>query len=94
MPIKFPRPLPPKGSMEWQYEAACRFIDTALFAEVGKRQSRGDEARVGRAMTICRGCPVRAECLEFGVTNRESGVYGGQHLIRGQLAPLHCQLVA
>jgi hypothetical protein len=30
----------------------------------------------------CNGCPVIADCLLFGVTNRQSGIYGG-HLLNG-----------
>ena len=86
--------LPPKGSMAWQSEAACQYDDTRLFAEAGKRQTPAARRRVASAMAICAGCPVRAECLEFGISNRSSGVYGGQHLMRGVLTPLHTRQLA
>ncbi|RJQ74146.1 WhiB family transcriptional regulator [Pseudonocardiaceae bacterium YIM PH 21723] len=54
----------------WRPAAACRDSDPdRLFV-------RGAEQREARG--ICRGCPVRAECLAEALDNRiEFGVWGG-----------------
>lgn len=55
---------------EWTLRALCREIDPdALFVQ-GAAQNR--------AKLICRGCPVRHECLTDALDNRvEFGVWGG-----------------
>jgi WhiB family transcriptional regulator, redox-sensing transcriptional regulator len=66
----------PKGSgakmwiTDWTARAACRNADPdALFVQ-GAAQNR--------AKLICRGCPVRTECLADALDNRiEFGVWGG-----------------
>ena len=30
-----------------------------------------------RAKLICRSCPVKSECLEYAILNREYGIWGG-----------------
>ena len=58
----------------WRTRAACRGYDPEWWFTTGER---GRAARQ-RAQTICRGCPVRAECaawaLRYGI---EYGVFGG-----------------
>ncbi|GLU47401.1 WhiB family transcriptional regulator [Nocardiopsis ansamitocini] len=55
---------------EWASQGACREMDPdALFVQ-GAAQNR--------AKLICRGCPVRTECLADALDNRvEFGVWGG-----------------
>jgi WhiB family redox-sensing transcriptional regulator len=55
---------------DWPSQAACRTGDPdALFVQ-------GAEQNV--AKRICRGCPVRYECLADALDNRiEFGVWGG-----------------
>ncbi|ASU81889.1 WhiB family transcriptional regulator [Nocardiopsis gilva YIM 90087] len=55
---------------DWSTRAICRETDPdALFVQ-GAAQNR--------AKLICRGCPVRAECLADALDNRiEFGVWGG-----------------
>lgn len=56
---------------EWQRDAACREHDRTLFFP-----GKGDSTI--RAQQICAGCLVRAECLEFALTNGEKwGIWGG-----------------
>lgn len=55
----------------WRFKALCRGEDTNLFF-----LPRGDPSRVARS--ICERCPVRAECLNEALTNKEfAGVWGG-----------------
>jgi len=55
---------------DWRHAAACREKDPeALFG-------RGSHQREARA--VCRGCPVRTECLAHALDNRiRFGVWGG-----------------
>jgi WhiB family redox-sensing transcriptional regulator len=58
--------------MTWQDMAACRNMDTNLFyPPYGK-----DIPEVAKA--ICSGCPVKAQCRDFAIGNRdEHGIWGG-----------------
>lgn len=61
-------PQPPP----WKAEAACTGADPDVFFP-----ERGASVREARA--ICRGCPVRIECLDFALENRELfGIWGGK----------------
>jgi WhiB family redox-sensing transcriptional regulator len=82
-PVPPPRPpatpTGPRGSSaglfgevpEWTAAALCAQTDPdAFFPE------RGDSTR--EAKRVCRGCPVRAECLALALRNGEQhGVWGG-----------------
>ena len=52
----------------WLDQAACRGMDTDLFypTQNGLREYR----------EICSGCPVRSQCLEFGL-REPLGIWGG-----------------
>ena len=55
----------------WTQEAACRGTDTEIFYPV----TQDEEAE---ALSICATCPVRAQCLDYAIRNREAyGVWGG-----------------
>ena len=54
----------------WRKSARCAEVDPELFVP-GKGSTR-------QAKLICRGCEVRAECLQDAFANgREHGVWGG-----------------
>ena len=61
--------------------APCRVNDPELwFAE-----SPDD---VEQAKTLCRGCPVRADCLSSALDRQEPwGVWGGELLLHGVVIP-------
>jgi len=51
-------------------DAACRGIDPELFyAE--------SATAIMNAKTMCAGCDVREECLEWAIRREEFGVWGG-----------------
>lgn len=59
---------------DWMHERACRDADPRKFdASTGEAPT---SKRVLLAKETCQGCPVRVECLEFGI-NEEFGVFGG-----------------
>lgn len=62
---------PEIGSQAWQEEANCLGADPDLFFP-----ERGASTR--EAKEVCRGCPVRLDCLEYSLVNNEKfGIWGG-----------------
>lgn len=60
----------------WRREAACADMDAAVFYPPS-----GDYRPVEVAKRVCRGCPVRAECLAdalgWEASGRRHGIVGG-----------------
>ena len=55
----------------WTDQAACRGTDTEIFFP-----ANADEE--AEALSICATCPVRAQCLDYAIRNRETyGIWGG-----------------
>ena len=55
----------------WHQHGACRGADPNLFFP-----ARGESVKEAKA--VCARCPVRAECLEYALTNQEKfGIWGG-----------------
>jgi WhiB family redox-sensing transcriptional regulator len=64
------------GSLDWQLEAACRGMDPDLFFPSGKGSTFHDESN--EAKKVCAVCPVRPECLDYAIANRERhGIWAG-----------------
>ena len=63
----------------WQFRAACRGEDSALFFAPNYFEQRYQkDAREAKAKAICHVCPVRIECLEYALRTREPyGLWGG-----------------
>lgn len=76
MTSTFPSPI-----ADWRDDAACRDADVELFFA-------HDDASIEAALSFCRTCPVRQECLEYALQAGERyGVWGGTtELERRQLA--------
>lgn len=57
----------------WALHAACRGMEPdAFFVE------RGDAEGISSAKAVCRGCPVRVDCLLAATDRREEfGIWGG-----------------
>ena len=56
----------------WMRYSACLGISPSVFFP-----ERGDNQRP--AIVICRGCRVRAQCLEFALRHRiDDGIWGGE----------------
>lgn len=69
-----------RSDLEWQAKAACRGPHSSVFYPPDEKSERKDEkrAREARAKEICRTCPVKAPCLEFAISIRETnGIWGG-----------------
>jgi WhiB family redox-sensing transcriptional regulator len=59
------------NSNNWMQHAACRGMNPSLFMP-----ERGDTDAIREALATCQTCPVRTECLEYGLEERY-GVWGG-----------------
>jgi WhiB family redox-sensing transcriptional regulator len=60
-----------RSRTEWRAEAACRDLDLTVFFP-----EPGDIGQLGRARTVCGGCPVRRSCLREGMSEGQ-GIWGG-----------------
>ena len=72
-PVTFRRSATNGGPEErrWQEQANCLGVDPDLFFP-----ERG--ASTKEAKGVCRGCEVRAECLEYALAHDERfGIWGG-----------------
>jgi len=56
--------------MKWADRAACRGSDVIFY------DAFTDEQKAA-ATQVCASCPVRGECLEHAIENREWGIWGG-----------------
>lgn len=88
--IKWPTTVMPTfalGELDWQEHSICQWQDPSLFDEFHSRAKTSDWDRVEEAQRVCAGCPVRTECLAFGVSDQQSGVWGGHYLSQGHVIP-------
>lgn len=61
---------------DWRTRGACRDEDPELFFPVAMSGPALDQ--ISRAKAVCARCPVRAECLAWALSTRQSvGVWGG-----------------
>ena len=65
---------------DWWLLAACRGTDTEMFYPPASQQP--DRL----VLLTCRGCPVRAECLEYAMES-EAGRTESRHGVWGGLTP-------
>jgi WhiB family redox-sensing transcriptional regulator len=67
------------GGLDWQELAACRDLTPVGFYS-------DDLDDVTAAKRLCLSCPVRRECLDTAVANREpAGVWGGHLFVDGRI---------
>ena len=67
-------------AVDWQeWGAACAGEDPSIFFAPDYWETTDEKrTREAKAKEICRGCPVQAECLEFGLAASEGhGLWGG-----------------
>ncbi len=62
--------------MGWRERAGCLDEDPELFFPPGRAGPA--LTQIGRAKTVCGGCPVSVECLTWAMaTGQDAGVWGG-----------------
>lgn len=60
----------------WRSAGACLSADPDLFFPISSAGPA--ERQIARAKTICAGCAVRRECLEFALSHDQiHGIWGG-----------------
>ncbi len=63
---------------EWQLDAACAGLDTALFYQADNERGMSVRNRERKAKAVCARCPVVDECLRNALASNEPyGVWGG-----------------
>jgi WhiB family redox-sensing transcriptional regulator len=63
---------------EWQLDAACAGLDTALFYQADNERGSSVRLRERKAKAICARCPVISNCLKEALKSNEPyGVWGG-----------------
>jgi WhiB family transcriptional regulator, redox-sensing transcriptional regulator len=71
-------PVPRKGDLDWQGNAACRGIDTSAFYHPENERGPSRMRRELRAKAVCSACPVIDNCLHWALRVREPyGIWGG-----------------
>ncbi len=58
--------------VDWQVHARCNEVDPEIFFP-----ERGGSSKAARA--VCNQCPVRSQCLEYALNNKEHSVSGAVH---------------
>jgi len=61
----------------WFDQAACRDTPVAVFFPNQNEQRHADTVDISRAKRICATCPVRSDCLAYGLEERQ-GIWGGR----------------
>lgn len=57
----------------WWEQAACSGIDVDVFYPLPN-----DAVTTKQALQVCGRCPIRVECLQYAIRNRETyGIWGG-----------------
>ena len=68
------------GKLNWKLDGKCRDMDVDIFFEKYE-DDIGLRASIDR---MCAGCPVAKECLQWGISHEEWGIWGGIYLEAGQ----------
>ena len=70
--------LPVHDSWEWQYQGACKNMDTEIFFLDHGTRAHKKKQQEQRAISVCKKCPVISQCLEHALKVPEYyGVWGG-----------------
>ncbi len=66
----------------WKDSASCLNYDVNLFFE----KYEEDLTLRPAIDKLCSGCPVARQCFAIGVSQKETGVWGGIYLDRGKVS--------
>ena len=66
------------SSFAWSKDAMCKGMAHLFYPNDNERPTARDK-REARAKTLCVKCPVLEECRNYGRTNSEFGIWGGEN---------------
>jgi hypothetical protein len=66
----------------WKDDALCKDYDTNLFFD----KYENDLDLRPAIDKICSGCPVARQCFAVGISQKETGVWGGIYIDRGSIS--------
>jgi hypothetical protein len=66
----------------WKEDAACKGMDTNVFFDV---YEENEEVRPA-VEDICFNCPVMRQCFAVGISQKQTGVWGGIYLDNGKIS--------
>ena len=71
----------------WRELAACKEAENPnIFNHAVDHESITEALEAYQeAQTFCDSCPVANECLNFGTSNKETGIYAGVYLREGKV---------
>ncbi|MFJ8622302.1 WhiB family transcriptional regulator [Kitasatospora sp. NPDC093550] len=62
----------------WQFEGACRTVDSSVFFHPANERGAAAQQRERLAKEVCARCPVLARCRQYALDVGEPyGVWGG-----------------
>ena len=71
-------PGPALNTWDWQANGACRGKDSSFFFHPDGERGRARAMRENRAKSICKDCPVLAQCRRHALQVGEPyGIWGG-----------------
>jgi hypothetical protein len=72
------------AGLAWRRRGLCAGLPSHYDAAVDTKRGRATQVSEQFIQTLCTGCPVRGECLSFGVQTRSTGIFGGERLEFGR----------
>ena len=71
-------PGPMMDVWEWQYDGACRDMDTEMFFHPEGERGAARRRRAANAKAVCATCPVIEQCRQHALASQEPyGIWGG-----------------
>jgi WhiB family redox-sensing transcriptional regulator len=71
-------PPPTVERWDWQLQAACRGMESALFFAPDAERARARTHRIRAAKAVCEQCPALTACRTYAVEAGEPfGIWGG-----------------
>ena len=71
-------PGPAADVWAWQFQGACRGMDSAVFFHPERERGTKRAARERAAKQVCERCPVKIQCAQHAIAVREAyGTWGG-----------------
>ena len=67
---------------KWKNDAACLNYDTNFFFD----KYEEDDSFRPAIDSLCARCPVSKQCFAVGISQKESGVWGGVYLEQGKIS--------